>query len=201
MQQREHASLGSRALLFAGLVLLWAMLWGQFTALSLLTGVAIAAIVTLLFYLPAIQFSRRLNPMRAAYFFLRLFVDILIASFQVAWIVLKPGGPPQNSIVAVQLRTRSDLITMWVAESLSLVPGSIVVDLDRGESILYLHVLDTDDDRDVETARARVLATEERIVRGFGSAHDVELVCGAEGQGATAETHASASSDRQEGER
>jgi multicomponent Na+:H+ antiporter subunit E len=176
MHQHEHASLGSRALLFAGLVLLWAMLWGQFTILSLLTGVAIASIVTILFYLPAIQFSRRLNPVRAAYFFVRLLVDIVVASFQVAWLVLRPGGPPRNSIVAVHLRTRSDLITMWVAESLSLVPGSIVVDLDRGESILYLHVLDTDDDADVEAARAKVLATEERIVRGFGSAHDVELL-------------------------
>ena len=180
MRQHEHASLGSRALLFAGLVLLWAMLWGQFTVLSLLTGIAVAAIVTLLFYLPAIQFSGRVNPFLAGYFFVRLVVDIFVASFQVAWIVFKPGSPPLNSIVAVQLRTRSDLITMWVAESLSLVPGSIVVDLDRGESILYLHVLDTDDERDVETARARVLATEGRIVRAFGSAHDLALVRGEE---------------------
>lgn len=178
MHQREHASLGSRATLFLGLVLLWAMLWGQFTVLSVLTGVAIATVVTLVFYLPAIQFSRRLDPLRTVYFFVRLLFDIVVASFQVAWIVLRPGTVPQNSIVAVQLRTRSDLITMWVAESLSLVPGSIVVDLDRGESILYLHVLDTDDERDVERARARVLATEERIVRGFGSAHDVALVQG-----------------------
>lgn len=178
MHQREHASLGSRILLFLGLVLLWAMLWGQFTVLSVLTGVAIATIVTLVFYLPAIQFSRRLDPLRTAYFFVRLVCDIVVASFQVAWIVLRPGAVPQNSIVAVQLRTRSDLITMWVAESLSLVPGSIVVDLDRGESILYLHVLDTDDEGDVERARSRVLATEERIVRGFGSTHDLELVTG-----------------------
>ncbi|RUQ98968.1 Na+/H+ antiporter subunit E [Labedella endophytica] len=198
MQQREHASFGSRALLFAGLVLLWAMLWGQFTVLSLLTGIAIAAIVTILFYLPAVQFSRRLNPVRAVYFFLRLFVDIVLASFQVAWIVVKPGPPPRNSIVAVHLRTRSDLITMWVAESLSLVPGSIVVDLDRGASILYLHVLDTDDDRDVEAARARVLATEKRIVRGFGSAHDVELVCGTAPEPVPVEDRSTA---RPEGER
>jgi multicomponent Na+:H+ antiporter subunit E len=132
------------------------------------------------FYLPAIQFSGRLNPVLAAYFFVRLVVDIVVASFQVAWIVVKPGRPPLNSIVAVQLRTRSDLITMWVAESLSLVPGSIVVDLERGESILYLHVLDTDDEGDVETARERVLATEARIVRAFGSAHDLALVRGEE---------------------
>ncbi len=178
MQQREHATFGSRALLFIGLVLLWTMLWGQFTVLSLLTAVAVATVVTLVFYLPAIQFSRRLDPARTAYFFARLAIDILIASFQVAWIVLRRGRVPHNAIVAVQLRTRSDLITMWVAESLSLVPGSIVVDLDRGESILYLHVLDTDDARDVEVARERVLATEERIVRGFGSAHDLALVRG-----------------------
>lgn len=198
MQQREHASFGSRVLLFAGLVLLWAMLWGQFTVLSLLTGIGVAAIVTILFYLPAIQFSRRLNPVRAVYFFLRLFVDIVLASFQVAWLVLKPGSPPRSSIVAVQLRTRSDLVTMWVAESLSLVPGSLVVDLDRGASILYLHVLDTDDERDVEAARARVLATEKRIVRGFGSAHDVELVCGTAPESAPVGDRSTA---RPEGER
>jgi multicomponent Na+:H+ antiporter subunit E len=176
MQQHERASFGSRAILFLGLVLLWAMLWGQFTVLSLLTGVAVAAAVTLVFYLPAIQFSRRVDPLRTLVFAVRLLVDIVVASFQVAWIVLRPRGAPTNAIVEVRLRTRSDLITMWVAESLSLVPGSIVVDLDRASSTLFLHVLDTAGPADVERARRRVLATEERIVRGFGSAHDVELV-------------------------
>lgn len=171
---REHASLGSRVLLFLGLVLLWAMLWGEFTVLSVVTGILIAAAVTLVFYLPAIQFSRRVNPVRSVYFFSRLLVDIVIASFQVSWIVLRPRGAPTNAVIAVHLRTRSDLITMWVAESISLVPGSIVLDLDRGSSVLYLHVLDTEDGRAVETARRRVLATEERIVRGFGSVHDLE---------------------------
>ena len=62
---------------------------------------------------------------------------------------------------------------MFTAESISLVPGSIVVDIDREESVLYVHVINVKTDDDLEKFRAGVFATEKRLVMAVGSTDDV----------------------------
>ena len=59
---------------------------------------------------------------------------------------------------------------------MSLVPGSLIVEADRQDDILYLHALGTETPEDVEQVRAGVLAVEERIVRAIGSRDDVRRV-------------------------
>lgn len=163
--------------LFLGLVLLWALLWGKFSWLNLVTGAAFAAVVSVVFYLPAVQLSGRINLWRTAWLFGKLLFDIVRASIDVSWLALGPRYTPSNAIVAVHLRTRSDLILTWTAVATSIVPGSIVVDIERVDSTLYLHVINMHDAVETDAFRARVLATERRIVMAFGSAEDVERVC------------------------
>jgi len=163
--------------LFLGLVLLWAALWGKFNWLNLVTGALFAAIVSVVFYLPAVQLSGRVNLWRSAWLFGKLLFDIVRASVDVSWLALGPKYRPSNAIVAVHLRTRSDLILTWTAVATSIVPGSIVVDIERVDSTLYLHVINMHDAAGADRFRARVLATERRIVMAFGSAEDVERVC------------------------
>jgi multicomponent Na+:H+ antiporter subunit E len=79
----------------------------------------------------------------------------------------------QGAIVQVQLRADSDLLLTAVAETISLVPGSLVLDLDREERLMAVHLLHVDDLADVERQRADVLAVEDRIVRAFGTAEDI----------------------------
>ena len=55
----------------------------------------------------------------------------------------------------VQLRTDSDLLLTIVAETLRLVPGSLVIDLDREERPIAVHLLHVRDLADVESARRR----------------------------------------------
>lgn len=162
--------------LFLGLVLLWALLWGRFSWLNLLTGVLFAAIVSVVFYLPAVQLSGRINLWRSAWLFVRLFWDIVRASVNVSWLALGPGYTASNAILAVHLRTRSDLILTWTAVATSIVPGSIVVDIERVDSTLYLHVINMHDAAETDKFRASVLATERRIVMAFGSRDDVERI-------------------------
>jgi len=162
--------------LFLGLVLLWALLWGKFSWLNLLTGVFFAAVVSIVFYLPAVQLSGRLNLWRTVWLFGKLLFDIVRASIDVSWLALGPRYTPSNAIVAVHLRTRSDLILTWTAVATSIVPGSIVVDIERVDSTLYLHVINMPDLAATEKFRSRVLATERRIVLAFGSGEDVERV-------------------------
>ena len=162
--------------LFLGLVLLWALLWGRFSWLNLLTGVLFAAIVSVVFYLPAVQLSGRINLWRSAWLFVRLLWDIVRASVNVSWLALGPGYTASNAILAVHLRTRSDLILTWTAVATSIVPGSIVVDIERVDSTLYLHVINMHDAAETDKFRASVLATERRIVLAFGSREDVERI-------------------------
>ncbi|WP_104138271.1 Na+/H+ antiporter subunit E [Cryobacterium sp. Y62] len=160
------------------LIVLWMLLWGEFSWLNLLVGLVVGIVVTVAFYLVPVQLSGRLHPLDAVVFFVRLILDIVRASIDVSWLAVKPRLVTSNAILAIRLRTRSDLILTWTAVATSIVPGSIVVDIDRESSILYLHVLNMQSARDIESFRRRVLDTERRIVRGFGSREDVERLRG-----------------------
>ena len=160
------------------LVVLWMLLWGEFSWLNVLVGLVVGIIVTVAFYLVPVQLSGRLHPWHTATFFTRLLVDIVRASVEVAWLAVKPRLVTTNAILAIPLRTRSDLILTWTAVATSIVPGSIVIDIDRENSTMFLHVLNMHSARDIERFRRQVLDTERRIVRAFGSQEDVERMRG-----------------------
>ncbi|TFD11135.1 Na+/H+ antiporter subunit E [Cryobacterium sp. TMT1-2-2] len=160
------------------LIVLWMLLWGEFSWLNLLVGLVVGIVVTVAFYLVPVQLSGRVHPLHTVVFFVRLIVDIVRASVDVSWLAVKPRLVTSNAILEIRLRTRSDLILTWTAVATSIVPGSIVVEIDRESSILYLHVLNMQSAGDIEQFRRRVLDTERRIVRGFGSHEDVERMRG-----------------------
>ena len=160
--------------LLVALVLLWMALWQSVSWLSLVTGVVVAVLVTRLFYLPPVELSGRFNPFWLVVFLARFAVDVVLGSFDVAWHAIRPKGSPHNAVVAVDLVTRSDFIMTLTAITLSLVPGSMVVEVDRDASNLYLHVLGADTPEAVERMRRKALAVERAIVRAVGSRDDVE---------------------------
>jgi multicomponent Na+:H+ antiporter subunit E len=168
-----RARIASGLVPFLGLVLLWMLLWGQFTWLALVTGVVLAMVVSSVFYLPAVRLSGRVNPWRALLFLVKLLADIVVASLQIAWVALKPRYTPSNAIIAVPLRTRSDLVMTFTAEAVALVPGSIVLDIDRENATLYLHSLNVASVDDLPALRRAVLATERRLILAAGSYDDL----------------------------
>lgn len=160
--------------LLVALVLLWILLWGAFTWLNLVTGIILGVLVMRIFYLPPVELSGRFNVWWFAVFLVRFFVDLVVASFQVAALALGPRKVERNSIIAVQLLTRSDFIMTITAIVLSIIPGSFIVEVDRDSGILYLHVIDTADLDAVDREREKVLAIEYRVVRAIGSKDDLE---------------------------
>ena len=180
-------SLARQLPLLVGLVVLWMALWNQFTVLSFVTGVAVALLVTRVFFLPPVELSGRFNLWYAVVFLAHFVVDLVRASVIVAWQAVRPRGVHSNAIVAVQLHTRSDFIMTIVAEAISLVPGSLVVEADRERSILYLHALAVEDADGVAAVRANVLVVEERLARVLGSADDLRRI--AAGTPAASEVH------------
>ncbi|PFG32021.1 Na+/H+ antiporter subunit E [Paramicrobacterium agarici] len=174
--REERSSPGGLIILSVGLVVIWMLLWGQFTWLSLITGVILALGVSIVFYLPAVQMSIRVNPWYTFVFFARLLWDIVRASVGIAWLVMRPTYVPSNAITAVPLRTRSDLIMTWTAEAISIVPGSIVLDVDREDSVLYVHVINVRTLAEVEAFEDEVLRTEKRIALALGTKADIDRV-------------------------
>ncbi|CAN5437266.1 Na+/H+ antiporter subunit E [soil metagenome] len=156
------------------LVVLWMLLWGTVSLLSIASGAIVAVVVTRLFYLPPVELSGRFNPFFGAIFLARFAFNVVVGSFSVAWLALRPRHVPTSSVIAVDLVTRSDFILTLTALAISLIPGSLVVEVDRGRSILYLHAIGIDSDAGVEKLRAKVLSVERGIVRALGSRDDVE---------------------------
>jgi multicomponent Na+:H+ antiporter subunit E len=159
--------------LLAWLVLVWILLWGSWSWADLLSGIVVAVAVTVLLPLPAVVGGIRVRPLALLAFLGHFFVDLAVSGAQVAWQALRPGGQRRSAIVRVQLRTDSDLLLTMIAQALSLVPGSLVLDLDRENRAISLHLLHVRDLDDVERKKAAVLATEERVVRAFGSAGEI----------------------------
>jgi multicomponent Na+:H+ antiporter subunit E len=169
-------SLWRQAPLLIALVALWLLLWDHIDVLTVVTGVLLAVAVTRALYLPPVLLSGRFNPWRGLLLGLRMSYDVIVASFQVAVYSVNPWWKPMNSIIAVQLLTRSDFVTTLTAEAISVVPGTVVVDIDRERGLLYLHALGTRTPADIERARTAVLGVEERIVLAIGTHAQAESI-------------------------
>jgi multicomponent Na+:H+ antiporter subunit E len=159
--------------LVAWLVLVWMLLWGTWSWANLLSGLAVALVLLVLLPLPHVVGGTRVRPVPALVFLGHFVVDLLVSGVEVAWQALRPGGLRSVAIVQVQLRVDSDLLLTMVAEATSLVPGSLVLDLDREQRVMTLHLLPARDLEDVERKRSHVLVVERRLVRAFGSAEDL----------------------------
>jgi multicomponent Na+:H+ antiporter subunit E len=160
--------------LIVGLVVLWMLLWGTISWLSLVTGILVAVVVTRVFYLPPVDLAGRFNVFWAVVFLVRFVIELVVASVQVAGQAFRPRGVTQNAVIEVKLVTRSDLILTLTGIVISLIPGSIVLEADRHQSILYLHILSTETIEEVERQRAKVFDVERRLVRALGSREDME---------------------------
>ncbi len=141
------------------------VLWGSYTALSLVGGLLVAVLVCVVLPLPPLRLGVRVRPVGFVVLVARFLVDVLVASVQVARITLVPPRPLRNALVGVRLVSESDIVLTAVAEMVTLVPGTVVVEAHRASHTLYLHAIDVQDERAIEAVRARVLEQERRVLR------------------------------------
>lgn len=165
---------------FIWLVALWMLLWAQFTVLSLLTGIVVAIFVTRIFRLPPVELSGRVNLWWGLVFVLQFLLAVVRGSLLVAWQVVNPAHYPGTAIIGVPLVTDDDLIMSHVGVTASLIPGSLIVDVDRDRRILYLHIIGARTGADIEAQRRAVMHWEMRIVRAVGSRAQMAAVRAAE---------------------
>ncbi|MFG2102350.1 Na+/H+ antiporter subunit E [Micromonospora echinaurantiaca] len=161
---------------YGWLVLIWILLWGDFSVGNLLGGLLVGGTVLVFFPLPPVTFGGRLRPGALLVFAARFAGELVSASLHVAWIAVRPGFRPRGAIIAVRLRVRTDLNLALTAEVISLVPGTLIIEVDRDSGTLYVHVLDVRGPQDLTGSRDRILAVEQRLVRAVGSPAELRLV-------------------------
>ena len=161
---------------FLWLIALWMLLWGQFTVLAAVTGLVVALFVTRVFRLPPVELSGRVHLWYGAAFVVMFFFAVLRGSLLVAWQTVNLARYPGTAIIAVPLRTDDDLIMTHTAVTASLIPGSLLVEVDRPRRILYLHALGVATPEDAAHQRRAVQGWEARIVRAVGSRAQLETI-------------------------
>ncbi|MBE1877770.1 Na+/H+ antiporter subunit E [Myceligenerans sp. TRM 65318] len=154
--------------------LLWVLLWGDLSWANVVSGAVLGALVAVAFPLPSLGTAATIRPGALVHLLGRFVTDLVLASFQVAWTAVRPSAPPRGGLVEVPLRTTSELFVATTASLSSLVPGTLVVDLDRAGPTLHVHVLDLTGSGGPGAVRDATLALEERLLRAF--APQAELV-------------------------
>lgn len=164
-----------------GLTVVWVLLWGGFTPLLVVGGLLVAVLVTQAFPFPAATWHGRLRPWSLAVLIGRFLVDLVAASLQVAWIAIRPQAPPKSAVIRVQLVTRSEFLLTMTGELISLVPGSLLIELDSATGHIWLHLLDGSTPDKIEQARTKALEQEHRVIAALGSNSEL-AACRAGGQ-------------------
>jgi multicomponent Na+:H+ antiporter subunit E len=166
---RKRISLRQELPLLVWLVFVWGALWQDFSAGNLLFGALIAVAVARLFYLPPVELGGRFNVLRAVPFALVFLGKVVAASFQVFFLAVAGGPRVISAVVAVPLRSHSDLLVTATGHVISLIPGSVVVEVDRSTSTLYIHGINVRDANDVARLRQEVRDTEAGLIRIMGT--------------------------------
>ncbi|MDP2117153.1 MAG: Na+/H+ antiporter subunit E [Brevundimonas sp.] len=152
--------------LSALLLVVWMLLVNEFTTGALFLAVVFSVLtplVTSRFWpdRPRIRFG----PDLAAYVAVVLF-DIVVANFQIAWIILTRRNRDLRSrwlVVPVELRS-AEAITM-LAGTISLTPGTVSSDVSADGRALLVHALDSaDPEADVARIKRRY---EARLLKVF----------------------------------
>ena len=158
------------------LVVVWGALWQDFSAGNLIFGALIALAVSQIFYLPPIELSGRFNVLRALTLALWFVKEVFVASFQVLFWAVDKGPQIRNAVIAVPLRSPSDLLMTAVGHVLSLIPGSLVVEVDRGCATLYVHAMNTPTPESVERVRKGIQDIEARLIQVMGTKEELAMI-------------------------
>lgn len=173
---RRRISLRQELPLLVWLVIVWGALWQDFSPGNLLFGALLAVAVARLFYLPPVELSGRFNVLYAVPFALVFLAKVVVASAQVLYLAVVRGPRVKNAVVAVTLRSHQDLLVTATGHVISLIPGSLVVEVDRSTSTLYLHALNISSAADVENLKKEVRAIEAGLIRIMGTKEELDAV-------------------------
>lgn len=144
------------------LALIWVVLTGAFTGYNFLVGFIFGyvALSILQRHISLLNgYSRRLpNLLRFLVFF---FVELVKANIKVAFDVLTPVWYMKPGVIALPLEAKTDMEITFVANLISLTPGTLSLDVSDDRRVLFIHAMFLDDE---ESLRADLKEMEKRAL-------------------------------------
>lgn len=157
-----------KIILFVVVLAVWFLLSGQADLQHLSVGVIIAALVA---FLTGDLFVQRPHLLLQAsrYLWFLYYVPIFLwacikANIDVARRVLGPTVAVNPGIVKVKTTLKSDIGLTFLANSITLTPGTLCVDVDRDKGFLYVHWIDVKT-TDVDKATEMIVHRFEKILK------------------------------------
>lgn len=152
------------------LTVVWVLLWGAVTPVTVLGGIAVAAGVTAVVRLPRVADPLAFRPVALASLAGHLVWDLLVSSTEVTWQTVRHGRAARACVLEMALPTDSDRVTVAIANAMSLAPGTMALDFDLDRRIWYLYALGPRTAADVERTRRRAQVLQDRVVRALDPA-------------------------------
>lgn len=158
----------SRIVLFIIAYIVWALLNWMPDWQHLLLGVFVAGVTA---FLTGDLFPKRfelLFDLRRyiwVLYYIPLFLwECIKANIDVAYRVVHPDLPIRPGIVKVKTSLKSDVALTFLANSITLTPGTMTVDIDKENGFLYIHWINVQTD-DIESATKIIVEKFENIVK------------------------------------
>jgi multicomponent Na+:H+ antiporter subunit E len=151
---------------FITVFILWLLLTWTINVQHLLVGVLLSFVTTLVFGSLFIKEPHKIFQLHRWFWFLcyvPFFVwECIKANFDVAYRVVHPLMPIKPGIVKVRTELKSDIAKTFLANSITLTPGTMTVAIE-GE-YLYIHWINVEA-MDVEGASRRIVKVFEPLIK------------------------------------
>jgi len=149
------------------LTLVWILLWGSISAANIVSGLAIALVITLLLPLPLVPIEGRVHPISLLRLISLVAWYLVQSSLQLALLAVKPGRPPLSAVLRAHLAIKSDLVLALAVNIVNLTPGTIVLEIDQVRRMIYVHVIDVGSDRAVKRFYQQIEHIERMLIASF----------------------------------
>lgn len=154
---------------FALSLIFWLLLAGSLDRQELVAGLLVAAAVSVLAIgrrpmMAGIRLTPK-APLAFVFYLAWLVRALVLANLDMARRVLTPSLPIRPAMVHINTSLRSELARLALANSITLTPGTLTVDIE--EDTLTVHWVDCPPGTDMQTATEEIAGGFERHLRGF----------------------------------
>lgn len=124
------------------LTLLWVALTSSFTLPNLILGFLLALVVVAVAIQEQPNQDRlQINILQIIPFFIFMLSEMLVANTQVIIDILRPKPQRNPGIIRFTPRCNKNYQRIWLANMISLIPGTLTIDTDKEANYLYIHIM------------------------------------------------------------
>lgn len=160
--------------LVAVLVAIWMLAWGSLSWANLLSGIAVAAAISVV--VPDVRRAPHLpivRPLPALRLVASMLLNMAVSNVILARQVLARRPHLATGVVRVPLAGCSDEVLTVIASLVALTPGTMPVEVEQNPTVMYVHVLQL---ADPDHVRRTIWRLRDQVVATFGTVEAIDDV-------------------------